>query len=130
MKNINNNFPVIKNFNLQKRNYGKIILRIGLAIVFLYFSISQFQNPTKWVSLLPDFLQSFGNPIIFIYVNALFDALVGIFFISGRFLKVFSLLAFLHLLGITLFSLGFSPQGFRDLGLAFASLSLFFEDEN
>lgn len=107
-------------------NYGALILRIGLAIVFAYFSINQFQNAERWVGLLPSFLKSLSNPVIFVYLNAIFDGLVAIFLIWGKFLKVISILGFIHLVSIVLFALGFTPQGFRDIGLAFAILSLFF----
>lgn len=106
---------------------GKIILRIGLGIVFLYFGSSQLMTPTKWVGLLPNFLSNVGAGIYFIYLNAVIDLLIGLCFLFGFFIKIVSILAFLHLLFITFFVLGLnSPSGIRDLGLAFASLSLFF----
>jgi hypothetical protein len=45
-------------------------------------------------------------------------------------LRIVSLFGFLHLLGVSLFSLGFTPSGIRDFGLAMSLLSLFFLSEN
>jgi uncharacterized membrane protein len=106
---------------------AKFILRFGLGIVFLYFGVNQFLSPEKWTALLPDFLSNLGNVKYFIYLNATFDILVAISLFFDLFLKLFSILGFLHLLAISLFSLGvLNPSGARDIGLGFAMLSLFF----
>lgn len=106
---------------------GKIILRIGLSIVFLYFSFNQFIVPEKWLNFLPNFLLNLNLGIYVIYLNAIIDLLIGSFFLFGFFIKFVSILAFFHLLIIIFVGLGInSPSGIRDLGLAFSSLSLFF----
>ncbi|GIW65526.1 MAG: hypothetical protein KatS3mg094_045 [Candidatus Parcubacteria bacterium] len=110
-------------------DYGKLILRIGLGIVFLYFGISQLIVPQRWIYLIPDIKVIYLNDIFkqkIVLINGIFDCLIGICFILGLFIKIVSLLSTLHLLFIFFFSLGFTPSGFRDLGLALASLSLFF----
>ncbi len=110
-------------------DYGKLILRLGLGIVFLYFGISQLIAPQRWIDLIPEFNFIYMNDIFkqkMVLLNGIFDCLIGIFFILGLFIKIVSLLATLHLISIFLFSLGFTPSGFRDLGLALASSSLFF----
>jgi len=48
------------------KKYSPVILRFGLAIVFLWFGFSQLKNPDSWTSLLPAFLNS---SITFIYLN-------------------------------------------------------------
>jgi uncharacterized membrane protein YphA (DoxX/SURF4 family) len=110
-------------------DWGKLILRLGLAIVFLYFGINQLILPQRWVDLIPDFKFIYMNEIFkqkIILVNGIFDCLIGICFLLGIFIKIISLLATLHLFSVFIFSLGFTPSGFRDLGLALASFSLFF----
>lgn len=114
------------------KDYGILIIRIFLGIVFLYFGVSQILYPEKWIDFLPEFLANIipnMNDIFksrIILLNGLFDCLIGLFFMVGFWLKFVSILAFLHLIGIFIFSLGFTPSGMRDLGLAGASLSLFF----
>jgi len=113
-------------------DYGKLILRIGLGIVFLYFGISQLIAPQRWIDLIPEVKFIYLNDIFkqkIVLINGVFDCLIGICFILGLLIKIVSLLATLHLISIFLFSLGFTPSGFRDLGLALASLSLFFLGE-
>jgi uncharacterized membrane protein YphA (DoxX/SURF4 family) len=113
-------------------DYGKLILKVGLGIVFIYFGVNQIMNPEMWVDLLPSFLNNlnFFQPESLIFLNGTFDILVGFCLILGLFLKIISVLAFLHLISIFIFSLGFTQSGIRDFGLALASLSLFFSEDD
>jgi uncharacterized membrane protein YphA (DoxX/SURF4 family) len=112
--------------------YGKLILRIGLGGVFIYFGLSQIINPERWTALLPEFVSGFHfiRPESIVFLNGVFDFLIGFSFILGFFLKIVSVVAFLHLISIVIFSLGWTPIGVRDLGLALAALSLFFGEED
>jgi uncharacterized membrane protein YphA (DoxX/SURF4 family) len=118
------------NFKFSKENLGIYILRFGLAIVFLYFGISQILDQSRWIYLIPDrFFMFYIHEVLkskLVFVNGIFDTIIALSLISGFFINIFSLLGFVHLLSITVFSLGFEPSGIRDLGLAFAILSLFF----
>jgi len=113
-----------------KENLGIYILRLGLAIVFLYFGISQILDQSKWIYFVPDrFLNFYINEVLkqkLVFINGIFDTIIALSLISGLFIRIFSFLGFIHLFSITIFSLGFEPSGIRDLGLAFAMLSLFF----
>jgi len=118
------------NFKFSKENLGIYILRFGLAIVFLYFGISQILDQSRWIYLIPDrFFMFYIHEVLkskLVFVNGIFDTIIALSLISRFFINIFSLLGFVHLLSITVFSLGFEPSGIRDLGLAFAMLSLFF----
>jgi uncharacterized membrane protein YphA (DoxX/SURF4 family) len=118
------------NLKLNKEEIGVYILRLGLATVFLYFGISQILDQSKWIYFVPDrFLNFYINEVLkskLVFINGIFDTLIALSLISGLFIRIFSILGFIHLISITIFSLGFEPSGIRDLGLAFAMLSLFF----
>lgn len=117
-------------FKLNKEEIPFYILRFGLFIVFIYFGISQVLDQSKWIYLVPDsFLNFYIGPVLkskLVLINGIFDIVIALSLISGFLLKIFSILGFIHLISITIFSLGFEPSGIRDLGLAFAILSLFF----
>jgi uncharacterized membrane protein YphA (DoxX/SURF4 family) len=121
---------LIKNLKLNKEDIGIYILRLGLAVVFLYFGISQILDQSRWIYLVPDRFLDFNISEILkskiVFLNGIFDKFIALSLISGLFIRIFSLLGFIHLLSITIFSLGFGPSGIRDLGLSFAMLSLFF----
>ena len=118
------------NFKFNKESLGIYILRFGLSIVFLYFGISQILDQSKWIYLVSDkFFNFYINEVLksrLVFVNGIFDVIIALSLLSGIFLKIFSILGFIHLISITIFSLGFTPSGIRDLGLAFAVLALFF----
>lgn len=107
-------------------NRAKLILRLGLGFVFLYFSLNQFLFTDNWLYLLPKFFSNFFKDLkIIIYFNAFFDLFVAFSLIFNRYLKIFSFFGFLHLFFLSIY-LGFNPTGVRDFGLALAMLSLYF----
>jgi len=119
---------------LNQKEIGFYILRFGLAIVFLYFGISQVLDQSRWTALIPEtgpdrLFGIYINEIAkakLVLLNGVFDIIIAISLLTGFLIRLFSVLGFLHLLSITLFSLGFEPSGVRDIGLSFAILSLFF----
>lgn len=111
-------------------DYGKLILRIGLGLVFIYFGLNQLIEPMGWVDLVPEIFTKFTGAKIIVYLNGIFDISIALFLFFGIFLKIISILGFIHLIVVFLFSFGFTPSGIRDLGLAFSILSLFFFGED
>ena len=106
-----------------------LILRIGLAAVFLWFGIDKFFHPTYWINAwvpggVLSFFDKFGvNDLQFIYLNGIFEVLVGLSLLTGVFIKFFSALAILFLVLIFIF-IGFNEVVIRDVGLigGFAAL--------
>ncbi len=107
-------------------NKAKLILRLGLGLVFLYFSLNQIFNPQSWFFLVPNFFKKIFVDVKFlIYFNGFFDLIISFSLFFNKYLKLFSILGFLHLFFLS-FYLGFNPSGVRDFGLAIAMLSLYF----
>ena len=96
------------NFKFSKEKLGIYILRFGLATVFLYFGISQILDQSKWIYLVPDkFFNFYINEVLkskLVFVNGIFDVIIALSLLSGIFLKIFSILGFIHLISITIFS--------------------------
>ena len=101
--------------------YAPSILRISIALVFFWFSINPLIAPSNWTGFLPEFLGSYPNPEIFIYMNAIFELIFGTLLILGFFVRISALLLGLHLIGITI-ALGYNAIAIRDFGLAIAAL--------
>lgn len=107
-------------------NPGILLLRVGLAFVFLYAAVSSFLEPLNWIGFFPEFLRSFIPQSILLSGFSLFEAGMGIWLLSGK--KVFSaaFVSVIAFLGIVLFNLGSLDILFRDVGLLFAALALVF----
>ncbi len=104
---------------------GRTVLRYGLAIVFLYFGFSQLLDSLRWVALVPDWaVETLRLPPAFIILgNGAFDIIGGTLLALGLWVRPVAYVLSAHVLLIGL-SLGLSPTGVRDFGLATATLSL------
>jgi len=83
-------------------NYGLLILRISLGIVFLWFGLLKF---FKGLSPAEDLVRNtvyFINPDVFIPILAAWESLIGIGLITGKFLRLTILLLFLQMPGTAL----------------------------
>ncbi len=108
------------------KNFAPVILRIGLAVVFIWFGMSQLLNGLLWVSWVPSWAITALNmsPAIIVMINGAFEVVAGSMLALGIFVRLFAFLLTLHLLFI-IFGVGFTAIGIRDFGLLCATLALF-----
>lgn len=106
---------------------GPTIVRIALALVFLWFGSQQLINTGAWLSFVPDFAISMSHlsAATLVHFNGAFEIVFGLALLVGFFSRTSALLLGLHLFSITL-TLGLSAIGVRDFGLALATLSIVF----
>ncbi len=109
-----------------KEDYGRIILRLALAGVYLYFGFSQLFDGVSWVSVVPQWVSELVHlpPAFIVLLNGLFEVVFGILLAFGVMTRRVALALALHLFLIALIGFGLNPTGVRDFGLAFATLSL------
>lgn len=82
--------------------YGLLILRICLGIIFLWFGVLKFY---KGLSPAEDLVRNtvyFFNPDLFIPVLALWESLIGLGLITGKYMRLTLLLLFLQMPGTAL----------------------------
>ena len=108
------------------KKYSPLALRLGIAVVFLWFGFSQLKNPGSWTRMMPEYVQSIMplSPNTLIYINGLFEILLAIFLLLGIYTRASSLLLSLHLLHIVTI-VGYGAVGARDLALALAAFAIF-----
>jgi uncharacterized membrane protein YphA (DoxX/SURF4 family) len=111
------------------QRFGFIVLRFGIAAVFLWFGIQQVAEPDKWTKMLPDWgflktLPSFFTPQKIILINGIFEIIGAVLLILNIFTRVVAFILAVHLAVIT-WSFGLSPTGVRDGGLTLATFALF-----
>ena len=102
--------------------YSYLAFCLGLAAVFLWFGIDKMFHPEYWLNAwVPrqavELAEKFGlSGIQFVYLNGIFEILVGLSLITGVFNKFFSVLAIIFLISVLIF-VGVSEVTVRDFGL-------------
>lgn len=107
------------------RTAAPAVVRVGLALVFLWFGAMQLQNPDVWVGFVPSWIASTSvAPTTVITFNGIFELVFGLALLVGVYVRAVALLLALHLFGIAYIARG--DIGMRDFGLAVATLGIFF----
>jgi uncharacterized membrane protein YphA (DoxX/SURF4 family) len=115
--------------NLSNVNVTSWLLRIGLILVFLYAGVSSLQHPLVWVGFLPNFMTKAISGTTLIKIFAIYELVLAAWLISGKYLKYCALICTLTLAGIVFTNLSQLITTFRDIGLAFMALALFFTEK-
>lgn len=110
---------------LTRQEWGLLLLRFGLAIVFLWFGFSQLLDGLKWVSIVPTWATDVLNipPAMIVLANGLFEVVLGTLLAMGFWVRVVGFVLALHLIPITI-DMGVTATGVRDLGLVISAFSL------
>jgi uncharacterized membrane protein YphA (DoxX/SURF4 family) len=82
--------------------YGLLILRVCLGIIFLWFGILKFFKGLSPAEELVRNTIYFMDPDIFIPILALWESLIGIGLITGKYMRLTLLLLFLQMPGTAL----------------------------
>jgi uncharacterized membrane protein YphA (DoxX/SURF4 family) len=108
------------------KNFAPILLRVGVALVFLWFGQEQLLHTSSWVSFVPTWITSMSgiSAVTLVHFNGAFEIVFGFCLIFGYFTRVTALLLALHMLDIT-FTVGYNQIGVRDFGLSIAAISVF-----
>lgn len=116
---------------LNSTKLSHLILRLALAFVFIWFGTDKFIHPDYWLNAwtpvwFKEILDrlNFGA-LNFIYLNGIFEIVVGIGLVFNIFVKLFSFLAALFLTAVIL-TVGFNEVIVRDVGLLGIALALLF----
>ncbi len=105
--------------------FAPVILRLGVAGVVIWFGTSQLLDQTMWTSFIPDWIIAVTGLTAktFVILNGIFEVIAGTLVAFGFFIRPLAGLLFLHMLGI-IATLGLSPIGIRDVGIATGLLSV------
>jgi uncharacterized membrane protein YphA (DoxX/SURF4 family) len=108
-----------------KSDHGKILLRISLALLFLWFGVNQLYSPANWTGFVPEQISSIISAGTIVFLNGILEVILGLTLLVGIYTRLSALILALHLFPIAL-SMGYSAITIRDLGLALATLSIVF----
>lgn len=100
------------------------LLRIGLAVVFLYAAAAALLDPFSWVGFFPVFLRSLFPDHLLIVGHSISEAILACWLLSGWKIRDAATVAACALFSIFALNIGARDIVFRDLGLFFAALAL------
>jgi uncharacterized membrane protein YphA (DoxX/SURF4 family) len=109
---------------MNKISLTSILLRIGLAVVFLYAAIASFVEPAVWIGYLPTFVANSSSAGLLLKVVSVIEILVSLWLLSGKKTFYAAIVSALMLAGIIVTNLASIDIIFRDFGLFFAALAL------
>ena len=115
----------MKNFIKQLPFFAPIVLRLGLAGVFIWFGLSQIFDPNAWTSYIPDIAIHMTGISAFTLVifNGIFEVAMALLLVFGIWVRPIATLLFLHMCGI-IASVGLDSIGIRDIAIAAGLLSV------
>lgn len=120
----------MKSINFYNVNLASLMLRIGLAGVFIYAALSAFKTPEAWLSYIPPFTAKFMSLKTALDIMSVFQLVLAVVLLSGKYLKYTAAISAILLAGILALSLNELLITFRDIGLVFMAIALIFLDKN
>jgi uncharacterized membrane protein YphA (DoxX/SURF4 family) len=113
----------MQKYNSLFAQYAPVVLRFGMAAVFLWFGFAQWIDPTMWTAYVPDGAVEFSgiSALTLVGINAAFEIVFGILLVLGWKTRLVALLLSLHMFEI-MYVVGYGEIGVRDFGLAVATL--------
>lgn len=115
----------LKNLSQIGTSISPSLLRIGIALVFLWFGTDQIIEPSAWVAYIPDWVISFSalSATTIVYLNATFEIFFGMALFLGFFTRFAAFFIMLHMINIT-YTVGLDAIGVRDFGLSVATIAI------
>ena len=116
---------MVRGFFMNQYRLAYIVLRYGLAIVLVWFGISQILDNAAWVGFVPIWTHSvlFLEPTSVILINGFFEVVTGVLLGLRLFVRPVAFVVAVNFALIT-FEIGLTAIGLRDFGLTAAALAL------
>lgn len=101
-----------------------LLLRIGLASVFIYAAVATTLHPDDWIWFFPAILRNFVPHSLLLTGFSIYEIVLSIWILIGWRLLYSSTLAALTLLGIIVSNLAVIDIVFRDFAIFFMAAAL------
>lgn len=102
------------------------LLRVGLAITFLYAAIGAILHPEAWAIFLPGILTAHIPVPVVLLLFSVYQFVLVVWLVSGWKIRYAGLLCALTLIGIVATNINVLDITFRDIALVFMALALVF----
>jgi hypothetical protein len=110
---------------MDKEKLPHHILRIGVAVAFLYPPYAALGDPVSWFSYFPGFIKMLPVPeAVLLHSFGLLEVVIALWILSGKRIFIPSALATALLLAIVVFNVSGFDVLFRDIAIAAMPLAL------
>lgn len=113
-------------FPKEKRERGIFLLRVSLALLFIWFGFDQILHPDFWISTVPDWAASLipFSAKLTVLLNGAFEIFFGAALLFGFYARFCALILALHMIPIV-FSVGYGAIMARDGAITMATFCLY-----
>ena len=106
------------------------IIRLGLALVFLWFGISKVLQPDAWIAWLPQWTEQLPiSTTTQLFLQGIGEAVLGVLLLFGLFTRVAAAIAAILLVAVIV-TIGFNDIAIRDLAILSIAIALVFNKNN
>ncbi len=106
------------------KSYAPVVLRLGMALVFLWFGVSQLLDASNWTGWLPEYAANLPlGAETLVYLNGAFETLFGSLLLLGLGTRLAAILLSVHMAHI-ISVVGYSEIGVRDFGIFVAAVAV------
>jgi uncharacterized membrane protein YphA (DoxX/SURF4 family) len=107
------------------RAFAPVVLRLGLAILYLWFGFSELLNTPAWTAWVPGWAMSLTHlsAAQIVLLNGGFEMVAGALLAIGIWVRPVAALLAAHMLLIVV-DIGLDQIGMRDLAICFATVAL------
>jgi len=109
---------------MKKELLISFLLRVGLALVFLYAATASFLEPDSWIGFLPGFMRDIMPAKILLSLFSIYEIVLAFWLLSGKKTFYAAILAAATMFAITVTSLGALDIVFRDVAIFFMATAL------
>lgn len=109
---------------MKRKELINLLLRVGLAGVFLYAAVSATLTPNNWIGFLPQFIKNLIPGKTLLEMFNIYEVILSIWLLSGWKTFYSASLCALTIFGILITGLGYLDITFRDFGLLLAAAAL------
>lgn len=120
----NENLQISPNLTSHQKTFAMFFIRLGLAFVFTYAAISMSLNPQDYIHYFPQFIRSILPTDILFHTLAVFEILLSLWLLSGKWSLLSSSIGALLIYAITISNLDSFNILFRNVSIFCSAVSL------